>query len=520
MRDLTSNSIQVGKAGIIVFIAVFLNKILSVLKEILVAYKFGVSSDLDVFNIAMVLPGFILLFLTAAFTSAFVPMYIEWKTRYSNKKVEEYSLSILYNNIVLFTLLALIGYISAPYLFPLLGYGLDQNQVDLGITLQRWLIIMFIIDGCAIILLGIFHANKQFFYYSTAPIFINVCLILFLLFGDGMGIHALVFGFLTGNFIKLVYLYVNLKRHRFSFITRQINFDIIKTYYLLALPMIGSEVIAQSNFFVDQIMATQLDPGSVSSLTYAFRVYALPNVLIIMVISQTLLPYLSQLVSAEDFAGFRNMLKNTVIFVGFISFPIIALFLLFSNEIISILFERGEFDIRATDITGSNLFYYSFGMFFHAFTVINGSFLVALRNTKPLILIASIAFILNITFNLIFMSFMDVNGLALSTSVTIFFIFIIAYLILIKLIKFDQSIIVFKNIFLILFMSILIYILGYFILYYTAIDDSHEFVYIAVISVICIVAYFAFLWIFRTKEIESCFYIFIQLGSSLSSKLK
>jgi putative peptidoglycan lipid II flippase len=519
MRELATDSLQIGKAGTIIFLAVFLDKVLAVAKEILVARRFGVSYELDVFNIAMVLPGVIVLVLSSAFVASLVPMYTEWR-QYSFEKANEKSLSILYGNVFVLSLLTILAYFTVPYIFPLFGYGFEPEQVELGIQIQRWLILLFAINAFGITFLGLMQARKQFFHYSSAPLFINITLILFLLVGDNLGIYALVCGFLLGTFFKIFYLAVNLIKSGFRFFPLKLDPSIIKSYYSLALPMIGSEMIATSNLFVDQVMATQLETGSVSSLIYAFRIYSLPSQLIIVVIVSVLLPYLSQSVSRGDFDGLRNMFKNTVVFTGFVSFPIIALFLLFSNEIVSILLERGAFDAKATFITSGNLYYYSFGIFFQAFALINGSFLIALKNTRPLIFLASLSFVLNILLNIILMNYMGIHGIALSTSITLFIVVIIAYMILIKIIDYKDNFKITKNILLLLVTITVLFSLGQVLLSYTNISGLPEFVYVFLVSIVIVAFYLTILWIFRTREIESCFYIFIQLGHTFLNKVK
>lgn len=518
MREIASESYQAGKAGIIIFLAVFFDKILAVVKEILVAQRFGVSYELDVFNISMVLPGVIILALSSSFVAALVPLYTDWQ-QHSFAKANEKSLSVLYGNVLVLSCLTILAYFTVPYIFPLFGYGFVAEQVELGIQIQRWLILLFVLNAFGITFLGILQARKQFFYYSSAPLLINITLIFFLFFGTHLGIYALVFGFLLGTFFKVLYLAVNLIRSGYRFFPFRLDPSTIKSYYFLALPMIGSEMIATSNLFVDQVMATQLETGSVSSLIYAFRIYSLPSQLIVVVIISALLPYFSQYVSRNDFDGLRNMFKNTVVFAGFVSFPIIALFLLFSNEIVSMLLERGAFDAKATLVTGGNLFYYSFGIFFQAFTLTNGAILIAIKNTKPLIFLASLSFTLNILLNFVLMQYMGVQGIALSTSITLFFIVIIAYMILIKLIDYGNSLQIIKNIFLLLVTSVALLFFGQALLSYTNIYNLAEYVYVFLISIVVSALYIAIVWKFRTREIESCYFIFIQLGNSFLNKV-
>jgi putative peptidoglycan lipid II flippase len=520
MRDLTSDSLNIGKAGTIIFSALFIDKLLGITKEILVAHRFGVSSALDVFNVAMASTGLIIVFLTSAFVSAFVPIYTGWINQYSLKKANEKSLSILYGNITILSLLTLIAYFLVPHVFPLIGYGFGPEQTELGIRIQRWLIILFIIEGFGITFFGILQAKKLFFCYATAPIFISLTVVIFLSINTSLGIYVLVYGLLLGTFLKVCYIFIYLKQSDFRFITAKIDLPAIKTYYLLALPMIGSEVIAVSNFLVDQVMATSLIQGAVSSLNYAHRISSLPIYIVVVAIAQAILPYVSQYAAEGNLESFRNTYKNSIIFAGFISFFPMIFLLWFSHDIVSIMLERGAFDRNATNLTGGNLFYYSFGIFFHAYVLIHGAYFVALKNTRALILLASVSFVLNILFNYILMQYMGVHGIAFSTSITLFSVFLVSFFILKKMIDFRESMRLFNNIFIMIACSITVYFIGFFLLRYTFLANLGNYIYLPLFLTVFTPLYFFMLWIFRTREIESCFYIFLQLGLVVLKKIK
>ncbi|MCX8044729.1 MAG: hypothetical protein N3B18_11485, partial [Desulfobacterota bacterium] len=68
----------VGKAGIALILLAAVDKMLAVFREILIASRFGVSSQLDMFNLAWAVPGILSLFFSGALTGAFIPLYVQW----------------------------------------------------------------------------------------------------------------------------------------------------------------------------------------------------------------------------------------------------------------------------------------------------------------------------------------------------------------------------------------------------------------------------------------------------------
>ena len=69
---------QISRATAIIVGLTLVDKLLAVGKEMLMAHRFGVSRDLDAFNIALAFPGVLILFLSGAIISAVVPLYSEW----------------------------------------------------------------------------------------------------------------------------------------------------------------------------------------------------------------------------------------------------------------------------------------------------------------------------------------------------------------------------------------------------------------------------------------------------------
>ena len=411
---------QIGKAGAIIVALTLVDKILAVAKEMIVARRFGVSGELDVFNVAYAFPGITMLFFSGAFISAFVPLYLEWSNEYTEDQANRYALSLLYLSSGFFALLALLALALTPILFPLFGYGFSADQKDLGIVLQRLLVLLIFLDGVGIILRGLLHAQKQFFHLYLAPMFINIAIILCVVLGADYGILTLVAGFLVGTLGRTLYMGVALGVGGFKYCRRTVlDKEQLAVFLSLALPLIGSELIANSNLLVDQVMATQLTAGSVSTLRYAYRLNDLPIQVVVLAISKAIFPYISEQALHRDYHGLSKIYQHGVVFLAFLTFPITCLVGLFSKEAVQILLERGAFDSSATIQTAETLVFYSLGLFFYSYSFVNATFFSALKDNKPLLYVGFLSIALNFVFNYLFMGIFGVKGIALSTTVTL-----------------------------------------------------------------------------------------------------
>ena len=419
MGESQSLASQIGRASAVIMIWSMVDKFLALGKEILTAQRFGVSADMDVFNVAQSFPGILILLFSGALVSAFVPLYLQWSSQSSTQDADSHTIWLIYFTTMFFMVLTLICFFLSPTIIQFIGYGFGPEEKQLGIILERLLILLLFIDGAGILFRGILHARKMFFHLYVAPIFVNITIIFFLLFDTGLGIYLLVWGFLIGTLFKTIYMAIALHSKGFHFGTT-LPFDPpkMKALWLLALPMLGSQLIANSNMMVDQVMATLLPAGSVSTLRYALRINALPIQVVITAISRAIFPFISEVAAVGNQEKLKMIYKYSLIFLGFLTIPITCLIILLSEDIVIILLMRGVFDLDASKQTAQALTLYSLGLFFHACAFVNGSFFAALRNTKILLYMGIVSLFLNAFFNAVFMHLMGVKGIALSTSVT------------------------------------------------------------------------------------------------------
>lgn len=507
---------QIGKASAIIMVCAMADKILAIGKEVLTARRFGVSASLDVYNVAYSFPGTVVTLFAAVLVSAFVPLYIEWTNRTSLQDADSHATWLIYVTAMFFLILYAICYFLSPLIIQLFGYGFNPDGKLLGVAIERLIIVLIFIDGAGILLRGVLHARKMFFHLYVAPIFVNVVTILFLIFNAKLGIYVLAWGLLIGTLLRTVYMVIALRHEGFLF-KRTLPFDPqkMKAVWLLALPMLGSDLIANSNMIVDQVMATQLPAGSVSTLRYAFRINDFPIQVIITAVSRAIFPFISEYAAAGNHDNLKKVYKYSLIFLGFLTIPITCLVILFSGDIVAILLKRGAFDAVAARHTSHALACYSLGLFFYGYTFVNGSFFAALQSTKTLLYMGFVSIALNVIFNFVFMHFWGAKGIALSTSVTmciisIWFIFLLKR----RLGIFDMTEIL-SNIYRILFAAACMLGAGFLTLRLFKMISAGRWVYFPITGALACAVYLGVVWMFRTEDIASCLDALMRMGRKM-----
>jgi putative peptidoglycan lipid II flippase len=495
---------QIGRASAIIMIWSLVDKALAIGKEMLTAHRFGVSASLDVFNVAYSFPGTVVLLFSAALISAFVPLYLEWRNR-SSHEADSHATWLIYLTTLLFAVLAVICYVIAPEIIQVIGYGFKPEEKQLAVIMERLLILLIFIDGAGILFRGILLARKLFFHLYVAPIFVNITLIFFLIYDTSQDIYVLVWGFLIGTLMKTFYMGIALWRERFQFGTPlPLDRQIIKAFWSLSIPMLGSQLIANSNMLVDQVMATQLSAGSVSTLRYAFRINDLPIQVVIMAVSRAIFPFISEEAAAGNQDNLQNIFKYALIFLGFLTIPITCLMVLFSEDLVILLLKRGAFDLEAAQQTAQTLVCYSLGLFFYAYTFINGTFFAALQKTKMLLYMGIVSIFLNVLFNVLFMHFWGAKGIALSTSATmgiisIWFIFLLKRNLGIT--NLSQTLSSFTRI---IFAAAGMLGTGLIMVSLFELTSISRLIYVPVTAVSVSLCYVGIIWMFRTADLDTC----------------
>ncbi|EPZ55374.1 matE family protein [[Clostridium] sordellii ATCC 9714] len=185
-------------------------------------------------------------------------------------------------------------------------------------------------------------------------------------------------------------------------------------------PVLIGVAVTQVNAIVDRTIASTLVAGSISALNYATKLNQFVMGMFIVSISSVIYPMLSKLSTENNKKKFKQSIVTSINVVILIIIPISVGAIILAHPIVKLLFQRGEFDARATEMTAIALIFYSVGMLGFGLRDILGKIFYSLQDTKTPMINGIIAMILNIVLNLAFVKFtnMQLGGLAFATSIS------------------------------------------------------------------------------------------------------
>jgi len=191
----------------------------------------------------------------------------------------------------------------------------------------------------------------------------------------------------------------------------------VKRIGLLMLPAVFGAAVYQINIFISTLLASFLPEGSVSYLYYADRLVELPLGVFAIAIGTAALPSFAEQATKGEFGEMKKTIAFSLRLMLFITIPAMIALIALRVPIISVLFERGEFDLRSTILTAQALLCYAVGLWaFSTIRVIVAAF-YALQDTKTPVRIAVVALIVNTVMSVILMFPLKHGGLALATSI-------------------------------------------------------------------------------------------------------
>ncbi len=419
---------NIFSAFTIVGISTILVKILSLFKEMLIAYRFGVGDELDAFIMAFLLPSFAINVFVGSFGSAFMPLYIEVK---KNKKVSEFY-QFFSSTITLFFLiiavLSLILVIISPLLLPFLASGFEALKLKLTQSLFYILIFCLVVSGVSKTWSVILNAEEKFTLAALSPSAIPVTVIVFILFlANHLGIYALALGTLVGFLFEMIILTIGVKRYiPFSRISWNLDvrnkqmFQVIKQY----IPMIAGAFLMGSTTLVDQSMASMLGSGSVSALNYGDKLISFVLSISAFSLSTAVFPYFSKMVAGDAQDSLNFLLKKIIRYVLVLSFFSVIPIIVFSQKIVSLLFQRGAFTYSDSILVAEIQILYSLQIPFYLAGIVFVKLISSFKKNHLLMWGAFINLFFNIILNYLFMHIIGVPGIALSTSIVYFISFV------------------------------------------------------------------------------------------------
>jgi putative peptidoglycan lipid II flippase len=415
----------VTRAAGVVGLGTLTSRILGLVREVVVASFFGATLAADAFFVAFRIPNLLRrLFAEGSLTIAFVPVFTETLTTRPRREADELvNIAFTLLSIILIVV-TLLGIVLAPVIVKLMvpGFAAASQKLELTTLLTRIMFPYIFFISLAALFMGILNSFGHFAAPAFSPCFLNVAIILSVgafsqFFREP--VIVLAWGVILGGLLQVVFQIPFLWKRKIR-IRLNANFShpAIKRIGLLIVPSIFGSAVYQLNVFISNFLASFLVGGSVSYLYYASRLVEFPQGIFIFGIGTVVLPTLSRHAANQDFREFKETLSYALRLVMFVTIPSMVGLTILRVPILSILFERGQFDRQTTLLTAQALLYYALGLCAVAGLRVAIPAFYSLQDTKTPVKIGVVGLFVNIVLSVVLIGPLRHGGLALATSLS------------------------------------------------------------------------------------------------------
>lgn len=415
------------KKGIIktftfMFSAIFLAKVLGLVRNIVFANFYGTGFEATAFFTASRIPLQLLdMTLGAAISSTFIPIFNEYLQKDGKKRAIQFANNFLNVIIVVSLLLTILGIIFAPQIVSIIAPDLEAQTLELTVQLIKILFPIMIFTAVAYVSVGFLQSMDEFRIPSIISVVANGILILYLaIFNNKFGIKGVAIAMLVGWATQILVQIPSVIKKGFKY-KFSIDFkdEGLKKILKLAPPILISTWVQPINNIVNIRLASGLQDGqAVSALEYSYNLYLIIVGVFSYTLSNIIFPELSKLTADNNKSMIVEILNKSIKISLFLIIPMSVGIGVLSNDIIKLIYERGEFTATSTYLTGGALTYYAIGMIGYGLMEILNKAFYAMQDSKTPMKISALAIIMNILLSIGLVKVNDYLGLPLAASVT------------------------------------------------------------------------------------------------------
>lgn len=318
------------------------------------------------------------------------------------------------------------------------GFLSDPIKFNLTVDISRILFFYFSLIVGSSMLSGVLNSIRKFSYYAIVPVFLNISLILFIIFGKSSFktfAHTLAYGVLVGGICQFGYAYFGCVKNNFHlrilFPSHKIFSSLVLSTFRKMFPAMVAGGLSQINTLLDLILGSLITSG-VSYLYFIDRIFYLPTASIGTAIGIVVLPMLSAAVTAKRKEEVSSIQTEAINLSSLLVLPVAFVLIFCADVFVSVIFQRGNFTYENTKVIGACLKILGAALPFVVYMKVLSSIFFSEEDTKTPMYIALACALSNMFFSLILMPYLGIYGIITGSALSYLIDAIISFYILSK----------------------------------------------------------------------------------------
>jgi|GEM_PF-111574 len=353
---------RTGRTFIGVSAVIFLSKLLGFARDIFFASVFGTTILADLFQVIFSFPSLLFSSIGTALSSVNIPTLTGFLKNRTREERNQYFSRLMAQLTLWSTLLAIVGIIFAPAITRVIAPGISPSVQYIAIMLTRIMMPTLLFVNLTYVTAGILQVHGYFLRSAAISIPFNILIILALwLRGDDIILFSYVttIGWLLQFLIQLPVL----RREQYPFprILGKTH-EVAVTLQKLVPVLLGNSLLQLCLIIDRSFFGTQLGEGSAAALSFGGNLFVTITSVFVVAMTTVVFPRLSRYALERDFAGVRELLAIAFKILLLILVPYLVLVITYSQEIITLVYERGAFTSQSTSMTAQAFLFYSFAV--------------------------------------------------------------------------------------------------------------------------------------------------------------
>ncbi len=406
-----------AQTAIFMAVLVLFSKLLGFIREMVMANFFGASFVVDAYVMAIAIPGILFGGIFASVAIAYMPIYSKIREGKGQLQGDRFTSEVLNLLFIIGMIVCVIGFLFSEEMVAIMAKGFSGETAKLTTFFLKITFAYTFFSAAAGVLEAYLQYKGVFLSQIFAGYMLSLMSIVFIIISALYSYYFLAFGMFAGMTLRFIIDNIIAKRKKFQYtFTFKVD-STVKSIAALAIPVFIGNSIQQINTFVDKSLASQLQEGSIAALNYGMLLITLVTSLTIGIFTTIIYPKITQANAQEDFERFNQITGQGITLILMVSIPFSLGGVLYNNQVVQIVYERGAFDPLATLLTAGAFGFYALGLVFLATNEFLTKIYYAMHDMKLPMIFGGISVAINIFLNLIFVKTMAHSGLALATSI-------------------------------------------------------------------------------------------------------
>ena len=414
----------IGAVAIINILA----RLFGFLREMVIGYQYGTSFVADSIITAYTIPNFIYLVVGGALTTAFISVV-------NNKNVDSKNFVRQTFTIILITitLLTCVIIILTDPILNLFFADLSPQEYQLSRNLFYWMMPSTILLVLSTWMSGVLNVESKFHLSSFALLLYKASfLVIAVAFTYIMGAEGYGVGALISSIIMINFLYMGIKKLRTYSFKPLFNIDgNSKDLWKIALPIMLGGASLQFYIIIQRIFAAGFSEGAIAAVNYASKLTQFPQAVMMTAVTTVIYPLLTKKVGNNDEKAIQDLYGKGMHYLSLLLIPSTIFAFFYSETLVKIIFEYGNFTSESTEYTTPILKIFTFTMFLLAANTYITRFYYAKGNSHiPLLFSLISVFGINITVIYLLKEELGATSIAWGTFISAFInlIMLVSYL--------------------------------------------------------------------------------------------